>query len=136
MPPLPSLRSFAYTAILPFANHCDFRPLLPHLQVLDIQIAPTPESNILHDPKRVGKAELEDCWQELITAYRLITRPFRTFDISSDGKPGLQKFVCRDKRIRALADDLDEEFVGLCLPVWVEDPIGVFTRLAPSAVSA
>ncbi|CZT24414.1 uncharacterized protein RCC_10140 [Ramularia collo-cygni] len=66
-----SLRSFSYTAILPFADHLDFRAILPHLDELDIQLAPDATSNILNDKSRIGRAQMEDCWQELRAAYRL-----------------------------------------------------------------
>lgn len=65
------LRSFSYTAILPFAGHLDFRAILPHLDSLDVQLAPDPGSNILNDKSRIGRAQMEDCWQELREAYRL-----------------------------------------------------------------
>lgn len=125
---LSSLKSFTYTAILPFANHCDFRGLLPYIDELDIKLAPDPSSNILNDKARVGKAELEDCWNEFFDAYRAITRPFRTFEIRKDGTPKLKKFICRDVTTRALVEDLDETFVPLCLPVWAEMEPGVFLR--------
>lgn len=146
-----SLRSFSYTAILPFADHLDFRAILPHLDDLDVQLAPVPGSNILNDKSRIGRAQMEDCWQELRAAYRLrkstctfltllgtctdaseieVTRSFHTFAISADGTPKLKKFICRDYQILALEEDLDDEFTPLCLPCWCEDPRGVFSRLA------
>ncbi|KXT04013.1 hypothetical protein AC578_9283 [Pseudocercospora eumusae] len=128
---LATLKSFTYTAILPFATHLDFRTLIPHLEILDVKLAPDPseQEKILCDKQRVGHAELEDCWQELFTAYRLITRPFRTFDIDRiDGTPKLKKFVCRDVAISALQEELDEEFTPLCLPCWAEMEPGVFVR--------
>ncbi|KAK4506873.1 hypothetical protein PRZ48_000606 [Zasmidium cellare] len=125
---LTSLRKFTYTAILPFANHCDLRGLLPHLTELDIKLAPDPTSNILQDKDRVGKAQMEDCWSEFFDAYRTITRPFRTFEIRPDGTPKLQRFVCRDVSTPGLVLELDEEFVPLCLPVWAEMEPGVFVR--------
>ncbi|KAF7184949.1 hypothetical protein HII31_13572 [Pseudocercospora fuligena] len=125
---LQSLKSFTYTAILPFATHLDFRTLIPHLDELDIKLAPDPseQENLLGDKERVGHAELEDCWQEFFTAYRFITRPFRTFDMNGTLK--LKKFVCRDVKICALQEELDEEFTPLCLPCWAEMEPGVFVR--------
>ncbi|KAF2173053.1 hypothetical protein M409DRAFT_17003 [Zasmidium cellare ATCC 36951] len=125
---LSALKSFTYTAILPFANHCDFRGLLPYIDELDIKLAPDPTSGILQDKDRVGKAELEDCWSEFFHAYRAITKPFRTFEIRKDGTPKLKKFICRDVSTPALVYELDEEFVPLCLPVWAEMEPGVFVR--------
>lgn len=132
---LSALKSFAYTAILPFANHCDFRQLLPYINELDIKLAPDPTSGILQDKDRVGKAELGDCWSEYFDAYRAITKPFRTFDIRPDGTPKLKKFVCRDMGTPALAFELDDEFVPLCMPVWAEMEPGVFVRQAKSPPS-
>lgn len=126
---LECLRSLTYTAILPFASHLDFDDFLPHIDELDLQLAPTPDSNILNDKSRVGKAELEDCWQEFFSAYRDITLLFRTHHILPDGTPKLKKFVCRDMAHRPLRDELDESFIGLCLPVWSEPQPGVFHRL-------
>jgi hypothetical protein len=34
-----------------------------------------------------------------------------------------------DFRIKAMHADLDELFTPLCLPVWIETPDGVFTRM-------
>lgn len=124
---LRALRSFTYTAILPFANHLDFRGILPYIDELDVMLTPGPESNILNDKDRVGKAELEDCWQEFFSAYHVITAPFRTFDRQLKGTK-LKRFVCRDMRLRALQHELDEEFEQLCLPVWAEMSPGVFVR--------
>ncbi|CAK3888072.1 Hypothetical predicted protein [Lecanosticta acicola] len=125
---LEHLRSVTYTALLPFAGHLDFRAFLPYIDELDVMIAPGPDSNILNDKSRVGKAELADCWQEFSSAYHVITRPFRTFDIQPDGMPKLQRFVCRDLWLPALQEDLDHVFVPLCLPVWAEMEPGVFVR--------
>ena len=128
---LRSLRKFTYTAILPFAAHMDFRGLLPYIDELDVKLAPDVDSHILDDKERVGTAQLDDCWQELFTAYRLIIRPFRTFDIRPDGSPKLKRFICRDMLHPGLRDDLDDEFIALCLPVWAEmSTPGVFERQA------
>ncbi len=74
-----SLRSFTYTGIFPFSNHADFRHILPYLEELDVQFAPDPQSGILDDKERTGKAELQDCWQELLSAYHDIAMTIGTF---------------------------------------------------------
>ena len=56
---LSSLKKFVYTAILPFATHANFGELLPHLEELDVKLAPDQDSGILNDKDRVGKAQLE-----------------------------------------------------------------------------
>lgn len=71
---------------------------------------------------------MEDCWQELFTGYRFVVRPLRSFAIRPDGFPKMKRFTCRDVQIAALVEDLDEEFIGLCLPVWAEMEPGVFVR--------
>ena len=125
------LRSFTYTGIFPFSNHADFRQIIPHLEELDVQFAPDPQSGILDDKERTGKAELQDCWQELVSAYHDIAITIGTFQLPSYFPfPKLKKFVCRDVRIAALKEDLDQLFTPLCLPVWGEYEDGVFTRLA------
>lgn len=124
------VRSFTYTGIFPFSNHADFRMMLPHLEELDVQFAPDPQSGILDDKSRTGKAELQDCWQELFSAYHDIAMTIGTFQMTLYHFPLLRKFVCRDVRIAALKEDLDEIFTPLCLPVWGEYEDGVFTRLA------
>jgi hypothetical protein len=125
------LRSFTYTGIFPFANHADFRHILPHLEELDVQFAPDPQSGILDDKARTGKAELQDCWQELFSAYLHIANTIATFQLLPYfAFPKLKKFVCRDVRIAALKEDLDEIFTPLCLPVWAEYEDGCFTRQA------
>ena len=128
--PLPALRSFTYTAIFPFSNHADFIDMLPHLEELDVQYAPDPQSGILDDKARTGKAELSDCWQELVSAYHDLAVTISTFRMSEARFPKLKKFICRDLRIPALKEELDEIFTPLCLPVWAEMELGVFKRLA------
>lgn len=125
---LQSLRSFTYTAIFPFANHLDLRGFLPYLEELDIQIAPDPQSGILDDKKRTGKAQLEDCWSELMGVYHSVAAHLATFRILEGSSPRLKRFTCRDSRIAALERDLDDVFILLCLPVWVEMEPGFFTR--------
>lgn len=131
--PLQRLRSFTYTGIFPFANHLDLREMLPQLEVLDLQLAPAPGSDILQLPDRVGKAMMEDLWSELITVYQHIASLLATFRISERNMPHLKKFICRDSKIVNLEAELDEVFVPLCLPVWAEIELGVFTRLRGSA---
>lgn len=127
-----SLRSFTYTGIFPFSNHADFRIILPYLEELDVQFAPDPQSGILDDKERTGKAELQDCWQELVSAYHDIAMTIGTFQMGHFKFPKLKTFICRDVKILALQDDLDEIFTPLCLPVWAEFDRGVFTRLVIS----
>lgn len=131
-PKLPALKKFVYTAILPFATHVNFSSLLPLLDELDVKLAPDPDSGILSDSRRVGKAELEgkyhcrsrphaghiidrcaDCWQEFFTSYQVISRPFRTHELSSSGALPLKKFICRDYQNPALEEELDETFLWL-----------------------
>lgn len=131
--PLASLRTLTYTGIFPFANHSDFRELLPQLEELDMQLAPEPASNILNERDRVGKADMQDCWSELILVYQGLASLLATFRISERNLPRLKRFVCRDSKITALQEELDEVFIPLCLPVWVEYEPGVFTRQAMSA---
>jgi hypothetical protein len=99
---------------------------------LDVQFAPDPQSGILDDKERTGKAELQDCWQELVSAYHDIAMTIGTFQMGRFRFPKLMKFICRDVKILALQEDLDEIFTPLCLPVWGEYERGVFTRLAIS----
>jgi len=131
--PLSTLRCFTYTAIFPFENHLDFTDLLPQLEELDLQLAPDPQSKILDSRDRVGKAQLDDCWSELLAVYQGVAAILATFTISAASCPRMKRFVCRDMRIRALQEDLDEIFIFMCLPVWAEYEPGVFTRLAVSA---
>ena len=129
---LPALRSFTYTAIFPFANHADFVAMLPFLEELDLQFAPDPQSGILDDKERTGRAELQDCWLELASAYHDIATTLSTFRMHEGKFPKLKKFTCRDKRVTALQGELDDIFTPLCLPVWVEHDHGFFTREAMS----
>ena len=129
---LPKLCSFTYTAIFPFSNHADFVDMLPHLEELDLQLAPDPQSGILDDKERIGKAQLQDCWQELLSAYHDLAMAMNTFRMSRTTFEKLKNFVCRDSRIPALREELDEVFTPLCLPVWVEAKPGEFDRVAMS----
>ena len=128
-----ALRKFSYTAIFPFANHIEVGTLLQVVEELEAQFAPDPQSGILDDRARTGKAELEDCWQELVTAYFHLVQLVGTRAITRTTAPRLKKLICRDYAIAALQEDLDEIFTGLCLPVWAEYEPGVFTRLQMEA---
>lgn len=130
---LAAVRKLTYTAIFPFANHLDFLALLPQLETLDLQFAPDPQSGILDNRERTGRAELQDCWQELITGYHDVATTLSTFRMSREEFPYLKTFICRDVRIPALQEDLDEIFTPLCLPVWAEYAPGVFSRIADKA---
>lgn len=122
---LPAVRSFTYTGIFPFANHVDFLDMLHDLDELNCQFAPDIGSTILDDKSRVGRAELEDCWQELFSAYYAISSALAT---SNGICKNVRKFICVDKRIEGIQDDLDELFMPMCLPRWTEPKPGVFDR--------
>jgi hypothetical protein len=146
--PLSSLTSLDYTAVFPFANHADFSPILNQITHLSLQLAPDARSNILNDRARLGKADLADCWTELLTTYAELVAPLAsvrrpivaagggpnsftgdfTWDTSRRGV-AVRKLEARDFRIKAMQEELDELFVPLCLPVWVEAEAGVFSRL-------
>jgi hypothetical protein len=143
--PLWNLTSLDYTAIFPFSNHADFSSILHQISHLSLQLAPGAESNILNDRIRLGKADLSDCWTELLTTYAQVVEPLasvrRPTTINADMYGGdftwdtnwhdvaVRKLVAMDFRIKAMHDDLDELCTPLCLPVWVETPAGVFTRM-------
>jgi len=145
--PLSALKSLDYTAIFPFANHADFSPILHQISHLSLQLAPDAQSNILNDRARLGKADLADCWTELLSTYAELVAPLAsvrrpaiavgdlnsftgdfTWDTSRHGV-AVRKLEARDFRIKAMQEELDELFVPLCLPVWVEASVGVFSRL-------
>jgi hypothetical protein len=146
--PLSTLTSLDYTAIFPFANHADFSPILHQITHLSLQLAPDAQSNILNDRARLGKADLTDCWTELLTTYAELVAPLAsvrrptvaaggglnsftgefTWDTSRRGV-SVRKLEALDFRIKAMQEELDELFVPLCLPVWVEAEAGVFSRL-------
>ncbi|KAK5170204.1 uncharacterized protein LTR77_004790 [Saxophila tyrrhenica] len=130
---LGSVRSFTYTGIFPFANHARFTRILPHVEELDCRFAPDPDSGILDDKDRVGKAELQDCWQELFTAHHELCSLLQTGRLEY---PRLKKFVCGDARITGIQAELEHLFTPLCLPEWAEMEPGVFHRLiSPPSLS-
>ncbi|KAF2716957.1 hypothetical protein K431DRAFT_234207 [Polychaeton citri CBS 116435] len=125
-----ALRSFTYTGIFPFANHIDFNALFSQLELLDVQLAPDPQSGILDDKARTGKAELGDCWQELTGAYNDIARSL-SFPPERAQRlfPNLKKFVCKDYAIPALKEDLDLVFQTVDrFGLWSYDGDGQFLR--------
>ncbi|GAB7322045.1 hypothetical protein MBLNU13_g03093t1 [Cladosporium sp. NU13] len=143
--PLWNLTSLDYTAIFPFSNHADFSSILHQISHLSLQLAPSAESNILNDRVRLGKADLADCWTELLTTYAQVVEPLasvrRPSTVNVDTYGGdftwdtnwhdvaVRKLVAMDFRIKAMHADLDELFTPMCLPIWVETPAGVFTRM-------
>lgn len=143
--PLWNLTSLDYTAIFPFSNHADFSSILHQISHLSLQLAPSAESNILNDRVRLGKADLADCWTELLTTYAQVVEPLasvrRPSTVNADMYSGdftwdtnwhdvaIRKLVAMDFRIKAMHADLDELFTPMCLPIWVETPAGVFTRM-------
>lgn len=134
---LAAVRSFTYTGIFPFSNHVDFLDMLHDLDELDCQFAPHLGSNILDDKARVGRAELEDCWQELFSAYYAISSALAT---RNGICKNVKKFICADRQIEGIQSDLDELFMPMCLPRWIEPTAGVFdrhsTEVAPLADNA
>ncbi|KAK3686901.1 hypothetical protein LTR37_019343 [Vermiconidia calcicola] len=130
--PLSALRTFTYTAIFPFSNHVDFKQMLPYIEELDVRFAPDVESGILDDRQRIGRAQLQDCWQELTSAYYALCAVLSTHRMSEAIFPKLKKFVCGDSRVEGIREDLEELFTPLHLPVWAEMRPGVFERLAMS----
>ena len=142
--PLWNLTSLDYTAIFPFSNHADFSSILHQLSHISLQLAPGAESNILNDRVRLGKADLADCWSELLTIYAQLVEPLASVRRPTGANANMydgdftwdtnwqdvtvRKLVAMDFRIKAMHDDLDELFTPLCLPIWVESPAGVFTR--------
>jgi hypothetical protein len=147
-PPLWNLTRLDYTAIFPFSNHADFSSILHQISHLSLQLAPSAESNILNDRVRLGKADLADCWTELLTTYAQLVeplasarRPVAMFASASDTYSGefvwgtnwhdiaMRRLEAMDFRIKGMQDELDELFTPLCLPVWVETPAGTFTRM-------
>lgn len=143
--PLWNLTSLDYTAIFPFSNHADFSSILHQISHLSLQLAPSAQSNILNDRVRLGKADLADCWTELLTTYAQVVEPLasvrRPSTVNVDMYGGdftwdtnwhdvaVRKLVAMDFRIKAMHADLDELFTPMCLPIWVETPAGVFTRM-------
>ena len=135
---LTGLKSLDYTAIFPFSNHANFNLLLHQVEELNLQLAPEPHNRILNDKARVGKAELGDCWSELMSTYGELVKPLMTAQLlSADGTSSwgtrgpdvkLKKLVVKDYSIIGVKEELDEMFIPLCLPVWVEREDGVFTR--------
>lgn len=135
---LTMLKSFDYTAIFPFSNHANFNLLLHQVEELSLQLAPEPHNRILNDKVRVGKAELADCWTELMSTYGELVKPLMTAQLlAADGTSTwgtrspdimLKKLVSMDHAIIGVKEELDEVFIPLCLPVWVEREDGVFTR--------
>lgn len=134
---LSSVHSFTYTAIFPFATHT--RPIrwLKTLEVLDVQLAPDPQSGMLDDKSQTGRADLQDCWRELLSVYR--DAADMEFQMTKGGASGLRKIICRDARISALRADLSQAFHGLTSPRvarkgrvyrWSEDEPGVFIKHA------
>jgi hypothetical protein len=127
---LPALRSFTYTGIFPFSDHVIFSHLLKHLEELDVRFAPDVESGILDDKERVGRAQLQDCWQELTAAHAFLAQSLAT---RSEPTFNLKKFVCGDSRIVGLQEELEELYIPLCLPTWGETATpGVFRRVTNS----
>jgi hypothetical protein len=146
--PLWNLTSLDYTAIFPFSNHADFSSILHQISHLSLQLAPSAESNILNDRVRLGKADLADCWTELLTTYAQLVEPLasvrRPVTVNASAADmysgefvwdtnrqdvAMRRLVVMDFRIKAMQDELDELFTPLCLPIWVETPAGMFTRM-------
>lgn len=113
--------SFTYTAIFPFASHLvnSVTTMIRNwnLRRLDLQLAPDASSTILDDRTRVGRAELEDCWHELLQAYQGICN--RTTiehnetraegNVSDPNQFGLLQFISRDAQNKIVREDLDRQ---------------------------
>ncbi len=120
---LSRLRSFTYTGIFPFSHHVNFDGMLSRLEELDVRFAPDVESGLLDDKERIGRAQLQDCWQELMDAHLRLANALRTYDGAENCT--VKKFTCGDFRIAGIAEELDDTYVTLCLPTWADLGMGV-----------
>lgn len=160
---LSSMKSFSYAGIFPFESHFrSLAPVLLHVESITLQLGPTPQQHgILNSKQRVGKAELEDCWSEILNSYLYLISGLGTVPrgpISDnaatsnyngyagqaedsewqwrtrDPRTKVRKLVIRDFVIAGVKGDLNDIFANLCLPIWAEYEEGVFTRLTANVV--
>jgi len=119
----PRLRSVAYTGIFPFGTHItDIMEALHKvdeaysLTDLELSFAPDPHSSILEDPRRLGQADLKDCWVEFESAYHEVIKTVAR----QRQAPGL-RITSRDYRNEAIQETLDRKFQILTQFGWIKE---------------
>lgn len=120
----PKLRSFSYYAIFPFGRHVSsLTKLLAEMRTLHTiitRVTPSLQSNILDDPQRLGKADLNDCWTEYQRCQNAIARLARRSE-------SLSCMKSLDYQSEALAKDLDLTF-GMLRMGWWKDSNGSWVK--------
>jgi hypothetical protein len=115
-------RSFAYTAVFPFALHSRFSNALQEgLESLDVQLAVNPTSNAEDMYLKAYTGHFKGCWEEFARAYT-----YTAWHVVQ--APNLKTLICRDREFPAIADHVDGLLINLCLPHWVEWKPGFYSR--------
>ena len=104
---LTSLATFDYVAIFPLNGHVakilTSLFMLPNLQRVKTQFAPTRENKILEDTSRVLRSLYSDLWLEFESTYFFIT----SFIVNTEKRFTIREFVCLDYQNDGLWESLD-----------------------------
>lgn len=120
-----AVKRFAYTAIFPFVAD-RLAVLAAFVEEIDLQLAPDPQSGLLDDKARVGKADLSDCWTEFSNVYRAFQ--VQLCESQMPEMP-LQRFIASDYRYPSVVEELKDTLGPLIAdPKWMHRGDGVFTR--------
>lgn len=128
------LRSVAYYAIFPLSTHVEdiargVRGL--HLiESLHFQLVPTPQSHLLDDSERIGKADLTDCWQEVGESYSAVVNAI--FDMS-EYPTLLSRVLISDSFSAEQSEEMDDRFDLVGESGWTKIVEGLWTRELASA---
>lgn len=123
------LRSVAYYAIFPLNTHVEDIASgvrgLPLIESLHFQLAPTPQSHLLDDSERIGKADLSDCWQEVGESYSTFVGAI--FNMSEYATL-LSRVLISDNFCAEQREELDDHFDILGESGWTKIAEGLWTR--------
>ncbi len=115
------LKSFDYIAVFPI-NHiqelCLLLNRMKNLKCLRVQLAPTPDNNVLDDPAALGKCQPKDVWQEFEACYASLAD--NILESWFTATHFIEEFVSSDYVNPSLREILDR-VVGQKLIPWASD---------------
>jgi hypothetical protein len=102
-----NIRSFTFFGVFPFSTNITtiIRALqkVRTLKRVKLRLSPGPENELLHTPKRMGRAQPSDLWLEWDQSYKVIASFLRTYDFE-DGS----EFISADCEEPSLAIEVND----------------------------
>lgn len=127
------LTSFTYISIFPSYNHMEkiygnLGVVSPELALIrpasiHLKLAPDPLENLLGNPKRQGRADLNDCWSEFESSYQILA-----YTAKQLGRAGHLKSVSSGDYHAEAIKAIVNRYMGTELHGWTRSGLGAWTR--------